>query len=237
MNNLDLYNKVRTVPPEAQREIKGGRLNGKTDINPMWRIKTLTEQFGVCGFGWKYEITDKRIVESDQSGETAAFVDINLYVQLDGKWSEAIPGTGGSMFVEGEKNGLHTSDECFKMALTDAISVACKALGVGADIYYAKDSTKYDRSKAQPSAPSPAKVNETPFPQEQSAPPEPQQTVRQKQVAYLLRDTKYTLETADKLAFKYYAKPTIDDLTAAEFNELYNRLSQTVKDNRGAGNG
>lgn len=47
------------------------------------------------------------------------------------------------MFVSLEKNGLHTSDECFKMALTDAISVACKALGIGADIYWERDTDKY----------------------------------------------------------------------------------------------
>jgi hypothetical protein len=32
---------VRVVPNEAKKEIKGGRLSGFTDINPMWRIKTL----------------------------------------------------------------------------------------------------------------------------------------------------------------------------------------------------
>ena len=30
------------------------------------------------------------------------------------------------------------------MATTDAISVACKQLGIGADIYFANDRTKYD---------------------------------------------------------------------------------------------
>ena len=35
------------------------------------------------------------------------------------------------------------SDECFKMALTDAISVAAKAIGVAADVYWQKDRTKY----------------------------------------------------------------------------------------------
>lgn len=35
------------------------------------------------------------------------------------------------------------SDECFKMALTDAISVAAKAIGIGADVYWEKDKTKY----------------------------------------------------------------------------------------------
>jgi len=53
-------------------------------------------------------------------------------------------GLGGASFVTDEKNGLYQSDECFKMALTDAIGVSCKALGMSADIYFAKDNTKYD---------------------------------------------------------------------------------------------
>ena len=58
MENLTIYNAVRSVPDIAKRQIGAGRLKGKTDINPMWRLKTLTEQFGPCGFGWKYVITD-----------------------------------------------------------------------------------------------------------------------------------------------------------------------------------
>lgn len=142
MENLEIYERVRQVPTSAQREIQAGRLKGKTDINPMWRIKALTEQFGPCGIGWKYTITDKRL-ENGANNEVSAFVDIDLYIKVDGEWSDAIPGTGGSAFVTSERNGLYTSDECFKMALTDAISVACKALGFGADVYWAKDATKY----------------------------------------------------------------------------------------------
>ena len=142
MENLELYERVRRVPQEAKKAIKGGRLNGMTDINPMWRIKALTEQFGPCGIGWKYVITDKRL-ENGANGEIAAFLDIDLYIKADGQWSEAIPGTGGSSFVAKERNGLYTSDECYKMALTDAISVACKTLGMGADVYWEKDRTKY----------------------------------------------------------------------------------------------
>ena len=44
-----------------------------------------------------------------------------------------------------ESKGLYTSDECFKMALTDAISVSCKALGFAADVYWNSDSTKYNK--------------------------------------------------------------------------------------------
>lgn len=148
-DNLSIYNKVRSVPQEAQKPIESGRLKGKTDINPMWRLKTLTEQFGVCGIGWKYKITDKRL-ENGANDEISAFVDIDLFIKVDGEWSYAIPGTGGSSFVAKETKGLHTSDECFKMALTDALSVACKALGIGADVYWSADRTKYDKKPDTP---------------------------------------------------------------------------------------
>lgn len=152
MENLAIYNAVRSVPDIAKRQIGAGRLKGKTDINPMWRLKTLTEQFGPCGFGWKYVITDKRL-EQGANGEIAAFLDIDLFVKADGVWSDAIPGTGGSAFVAKEKNGPYTSDECFKMALTDAISVACKALGFGADVYWEADRSKYDKPESKQEAP------------------------------------------------------------------------------------
>lgn len=142
MDNLEFYNSLRSVPDEAKKEIKGGRLAGKTDINPMWRIKAMTERFGPCGIGWKYEVVEKTMAPG-ADGEVAAFVDINLYIKVSDEWSAPIPGTGGSAFVAKEKNGLYTSDECYKMALTDAISVACKALGVAADVYWDKDHTKY----------------------------------------------------------------------------------------------
>lgn len=151
-NKMEIYNEFRQVPKEAQKTIGAGRLKGFTDINPQWRIQALTEAFGACGIGWKYKITDKRIIEG-ADGVSCAFVDIDLYFKHEGEWSGAIPGTGGSSFVASERNGLYTSDECFKMALTDAISVACKALGIGADIYWADGRTKYNNeTKAEPKA-------------------------------------------------------------------------------------
>lgn len=143
MDNLDIYKVVRTVPEEAIRPIQAGRLKGKSDINPMWRIKTLTELFGPCGIGWKYNIT-KQWTEPGGNSEVAAFVNIDLFIKIDDKWSEPIPGTGGSAFVAKEKNGPYVNDECYKMALTDAISVACKALGFAADVYWESGRTKYD---------------------------------------------------------------------------------------------
>lgn len=149
---MKIYHAVRSVPPNALKKIAAGRLKGKSDINPMWRIKILTEMFGVCGIGWRYEITNQWL-EPGANGEKSAFCNINLYVKSEGEWSEPIPGTGGSSFISSERNGLYTSDECYKMALTDAISVACKALGVAADIYWDSAKTKYDSALQQEKRP------------------------------------------------------------------------------------
>lgn len=144
MGNLDLYNKLKVVPQEAIKPIQSGRLKGKSDINPMWRIRTMTEHFGVCGIGWKYVIT-KQWTET-YGTETKAYCNIDLFVKVDDKWSDAIQGTGGSSEVTMERNGSYVSDECYKMALTDALSVAMKALGVGADIYFEKGKSTMDYS-------------------------------------------------------------------------------------------
>lgn len=143
MNNMDIYEAVREVPAEAKRTIGAGRLKGFTDVNPMWRIKRLTEVFGPCGIGWKYEPIHRDI--QTFNGETCVFIDIMLYVvdPETGEWSDGIYGTGGSKLVATERSGPYVSDEAFKMAQTDALSVACKNLGIGADVYFAKDRTKY----------------------------------------------------------------------------------------------
>lgn len=163
MDNMKIYNMARSVPEEAKKPIAAGRLKGMTDINPMWRIKRLTEMFGPCGVGWWYEITDKRIVDDPITQQTAGFMDILLYYvdPESGAVSKGIPGTGGSSFVAQERNGPYLSDEVFKMALTDAISVAAKALGIGADVYYMKDRDKYTTQAEQPEE-KPAPVAKTP---------------------------------------------------------------------------
>lgn len=150
MENMQIYDAVKTVPAEARKQIQAGRLKGFTDINPMWRIRVLTEQFGPCGFGWYYTI-EREWLEPTQTGEVAAFVRINLFVKVDSEWSMPIVGVGGSAFVANEKNGARMSDEAFKMAQTDALSVACKNLGIGAEVYWAAGETKYASQTAQAS--------------------------------------------------------------------------------------
>ena len=144
MDNMRIWNAVKRPPKEALKSITGGRLSGMTDIKPQWRYQAMTELFGPCGDGWKYTI-DRLWTEPGNEGQVMAFAQVSLYVARNaGAWSDAIPGVGGSMLVTKEKAGLHTSDEGYKMAITDALSTAMKILGVGADIYSGMwDGSKY----------------------------------------------------------------------------------------------
>lgn len=150
MGKMDIYKALATTPSEAKKTIKGGRLNGFTDINPMWRIKALTEQFGPCGLGWYIDIVETKLEEHGE--EVKAFAKVNLYWRQSASdpWSAPVTGLGGSSFVSKERNGAYVSDECFKMAVTDAIGSACKLLGMSADIFFEKDRTKYTLESEEP---------------------------------------------------------------------------------------
>ena len=141
--NMRIYDAVRAVPPEAIKPITAGRLKGKSDINPMWRIKVLTEQFGPCGEGWYTEGVRYWTVIQEKSLETAVFCELQLHTKGANGWSAPIYGIGGNTVIAAEKNGLYLDDEAYKKAYTDALSVACKALGIGADVYWQADRTKY----------------------------------------------------------------------------------------------
>lgn len=141
--NLRYWNAMKRPPATALRGIGAGRLKGKSDISPQWRLEVMTETFGPIGYGWAYRIV-KQWLEQGHGNEIAAFTEIELRVCVSGEWSQPIPGVGGSMLVAQEKNGPYTSDEAYKMSLTDALSVAMKQLGVAADIYAGLwDGSKY----------------------------------------------------------------------------------------------
>jgi len=143
VENLELWDSLKIVPKWALKTIAAGRLKGKSDIKPQWKYMALTEKFGPCGIGWKYTI-DKQWIETGANGEVFAFTNISLFIKVEGKWSEAIPATGGSKLVQKEKDYLYNNDEAFKMSDTDALGTACKMVGVAASVFLGQwDGTKY----------------------------------------------------------------------------------------------
>jgi hypothetical protein len=155
-DNMELWNKVSKPPPEALKTIKGGRLQGMTDIKPQWRTQALTEALGPCGEGWKFAIV-RLWTEPGSEGQVMAFAHVNLHVRSAegaGEWSDAIPGIGGSMLIAKESKGPYSSDEAFKMAVTDALGSAMKMLGVAAEVYLGNwDGSKYKNGTNQTKKP------------------------------------------------------------------------------------
>lgn len=144
MENLEFYEKFRKPPQNALKEFDNGTFKG-TDINSQWRIKALTQEFGMCGVGWYYDILRTWTEIGENSKEVMAFAEIKLYIKVNGEWSKGISGIGGNKQESFVKKSSYwkVSDECYKMAVTDAIGNACKSLGMGADIYWSQDKTKY----------------------------------------------------------------------------------------------
>ena len=156
MDGIEIYESLARPPKNALREIQAGKLKGKTDINPQWRYKAMTEQFGLVGCGWKYEV-QKLWFEQGAGAEKLAFAQVAVYVKDGDTWSEPIVGIGGSKLVQLEKGAAVSNDEGYKMAVTDAFSTALKMLGVAADIYAgAWDGSKYNEPTPAPAPQKPA---------------------------------------------------------------------------------
>lgn len=152
MDNMAIWNAVKDTPAEAKKTITGGKLNGFTDINPMWRLRKLTELFGACGVGWKYEIDNMHCLDG-ANGEVMVFASVNLYIRDGEAWSAPIPGCGGSMLISTQKGSLVSNDDGYKMAISDAIGSACKALGMSEDVYMSgTGGSKYARPQ-EPAVP------------------------------------------------------------------------------------
>jgi len=208
MEKLETYEKLRAVPKEAQKQFNNGKFSG-TDINPMWRIKKMTEVFGMCGIGWYVEVVNREMIKAD-NGEQSAFVSVNLYIkdEKSGEWSKPIYGEGGNSYEKVTRNGISVSDEAFKMAYTDAIGNAAKMLGLGADIWFANDKTKYTEER----------------------------TIQTNFAATKVIDTKkvvfdYLANNAEALSYykKQYLFTTIDELTDEQIKEIYQHLKKYNK--------
>jgi len=154
--NRRIWDKVHKPDTTSLKTIGGGRLKGMTDINPQWRLQAATDVFGPCGIGWWYTIKELWTAPGSD-GQVMAFARVDVYYRDGDVISSPVEGIGGSMMItnetkkEQQADGAtkyvpyqYTNDECYKMAVTDALSVAFKALGFGAEIYAGRwDGSKY----------------------------------------------------------------------------------------------
>jgi hypothetical protein len=195
---IEVYDALKTPDSRALKTIQGGRLKGMTDIKPQWRTQRMTEVFGLCGFGWKY---DSPTYTYQTIGQEVNVVCVtNLYIKQDGVWSDPIPGVGGSKVATVERSGVYVSDEAEKMALTDALSVAMKQIGMAADVYIGYSDSKYIQPDSKPTQPvKPTKI--------------------------VIRDKTFLPDDYDKIAEELSQITDIDEL-----REIYATRVQLLKD-------
>jgi hypothetical protein len=237
--NLELWEQFRSVPDEAKKKITAGNLKGKSDINPVWRIKKLTEMFGPCGFGW-YTETIKEWTEPTANGEIAYFIRINLYYKYNGEWSKPVEGEGGNMLVNNFPNaGMRSNDEALKMAKTDAISVACKSLGIAADVYFEQDTSKYtnvnnfDTTNKKTSASSPGTYQSIDSKGKNIVIEDTDKIVSEKQLKRLFAISKKTLlsdEDIKKDIKERYNYSSRKEFKKSKYDEYCNYLENLVDD-------
>ena len=151
-DNLKVWNAVKQVPNNFLKPITSGALKGKSDINPQWRLMAMTQAFGVVGHGWTYRVVKTWSEQStalskdkqSQDPTIMVFVEVAVKTKLNGEWGEEFSGIGGSQIVQQFNSYAQANDEGYKMALTDALSVAFKAVGIAADVYLGNfDGSKY----------------------------------------------------------------------------------------------
>ncbi len=144
MNMKEKFYLQARPPQEALNTIQFGRLKGKSDINPQWRIEALTDVFGLCGVGWYFEVLGTTFVDVPATEERLVYVTVGIHVLNEaGEWSKPVIGVGGDFVIIKDKNGFHGNDEAMQMAVTDGLGKAAKCLGIASDIYRGKYDSKY----------------------------------------------------------------------------------------------
>lgn len=141
-DNLSLWSAVETTDPNFTKPYKGAGGFQGTATSATYLIKKATDQFGLVGIGWGWEILDESIMEGattlDKSGERGTEkihrIKLKVWYNWKGERGEIIH-FGQTTFVGKNKYGWYTDEEAPKKSLTDALTKSLSMLGFAADIH------------------------------------------------------------------------------------------------------
>lgn len=144
MENDLIWKSIAEVPSDAKKPFNKG-FRGDS-IEPIWRMKRLTEMFGPVGQGWGFHVT-KRWRE-DYGSDTVVFVSGYVW------WCRAdVDGVFKCPECTGGENVKRDPDEAYKKAETDAFGRSAVYLGLASDVYWGHhDGDKYQSNGSASSA-------------------------------------------------------------------------------------
>jgi len=144
-DKLKLWNAVSKTDTSATKTSnQGGR--EQTSINGYWMIKQATEQFGMVGIGWGWDVMEERwddgamIPIKQDDGSTRLeqskthTIKLKLWFIVDGKRGE-ITQYGHTQAIYKSKWGVSDDGEAPKKSLMDAIKKSLSMLGFSSDIF------------------------------------------------------------------------------------------------------
>ena len=152
-NNMDLWNRVTTIDPKYTKKanLKGQNI---TTFSFQSVVKMATEQFGMFGHGWGYEVKNERFDEGVVITQAATYEDgsgkqvhdnevkeithtllLSFWYMMDGKKIECPIQAGHTPYLMKTKYGAKHDDEYYKKTLADAVKKSLSMLGFGADIF------------------------------------------------------------------------------------------------------
>ena len=142
--NLNLWEAVEKTDPQYTKQFNGNGFGG-TSINSAYLVKKATEQWGMIGFGWGYEIVEERLDTGaaiyNKGGEIIGNVithtiRLSLWVKK-GKEIGKVEHYGHTPYIyySQNKNYWITDQEACKKSLTDALKKCLSMFGFSADIF------------------------------------------------------------------------------------------------------
>lgn len=134
-DNMKLWDSVCETDPKTTKHIN--QRGGFTAIDAYSQIQKATEIFGPVGVGWGWHIEDVKELGG------MAVVDLHF-------WHGTKDMTGGfgvigqAALMQGKRGDQYPDNDCFKKAVTDAITKGLSYLGFNADVFLGKfDDNKY----------------------------------------------------------------------------------------------
>lgn len=136
-DNLRIWKSVEETDPTQTRQVKLGR--EFTAIDPYWKLRRATEQFGPAGMGWGWSVDQVLVLET--IAEVAVIV--RLWHGSPNKSHEFFCAVGQcGLFLDNDRK--KPDGDCVKKAMTDAVTKGLSYLGFSADVFMGRfDDQKY----------------------------------------------------------------------------------------------
>lgn len=140
--NLALWFRVEKTDPKHVKPITGKQYSGNSP-KPHYMVWRLTQEFGPCGIGWGYDITDERIERFSET-DTLHIVKLDFWYELNGQTGH-IQQMGQTIASYVTSQGKFKVDEdAPKKSVTDALVKCASYLGFAGDIFMGRwDDSKY----------------------------------------------------------------------------------------------